>query len=125
MKSGIRTLIITFAICIAVVSLFTLAAVRIGETLWKDGASAEAIIPANISTASERTEKTLSEKPSYIIKLYDGNIGVFYSDAPDLPLIVSDINISGLRSADIGRLSDGIRAGSYQEVLQYLEDFNS
>lgn len=60
----------------------------------------------------------------FIIKTYHGNVGVFYGDE-EKPLYVTEIETGKMRRGDREMFDEGIVLGSYDEVLQVLEDFNS
>lgn len=67
---------------------------------------------------------TSYETAAYILKEQDGYVAVFSSNANNL-LEVTSIPVSSLRQADRALLQNGIAAGSRQELLTLLEDFNS
>lgn len=63
----------------------------------------------------------------YLVKEYQGEIGVFYLnpvDGNDLKQII-DINVAQLRQDDREKLKQGIQVDSEKELVQLIEDFIS
>ncbi len=63
-----------------------------------------------------------ADKNGYYLSVNEGYVSVFYND--DV-IYTSDIKADSLRSIDREMLEAGIKAESYEEVLQMLEDFGS
>lgn len=70
-------------------------------------------------------EMTAEVKYSYVLRLHNGNVAVFYGEDQKQPIFETEIAMSGLRQTDAEKLKKGITADSYEEVLRLLEDFNS
>ncbi len=79
--------------------------------------SAIAVIPA-VAVGSE-------EEKYYLIRAYNGHIAVFLGSDTDSAVIETTIEVDGLRAVDKDKLTQGIVAHSYEEVLKLLEDFGS
>ena len=62
---------------------------------------------------------------TYILKAYDGRIAVFSSENPGKPVSETDILISSLRAVDQKKLTAGIHAETYEQIVRLLEDFGS
>ena len=63
----------------------------------------------------------------YILKEYNGKLGVFYQYPPhdsELHQII-DMNVEHFRQEDRGKLKNGIEINSDEELAQILEDFTS
>ena len=62
---------------------------------------------------------------SFVLRLNGGYIDVYLADRQEEPVARVEIDESALRAADRQLLRHGIDAGSYEEALSLLEDFNS
>lgn len=142
MKSGTKTVLacaVVFAVSFALTGLVmgvgegaaepyalsgpadvTQAAVTAGTTV-SAGAAADAV-SAGADAISE-TDKT--PEGGYILRVYEGNVAVFYGDFQTVPAIETNISAEDLRSADRKLLESGIRVPAYEDVVKLLEDFNS
>ena len=121
MKKGINVALICLAI-------FAVSFGTTGLIVGTGDAKADAIDNNIISTLSEKPEIITADKTmktEYILRNYDGHIGIFYGEFDKVPAIETDIQVSTLREIDQKLLEDGIRADSYEEILKLLEDFNS
>lgn len=66
------------------------------------------------------------ESPArYTLREHNGFIAVFCDDIYGEPIIETDISTSMLRAVDREKLSNGINADSYEQILSLLEDFGS
>lgn len=110
MNKTLKTLILyfaAFASALMIVALAVTAAIK----------SATAVVPA--AAAGSEGEK------SYLLRAYNGHIAVFFGEDTDSAVIETTIEVDGLRTVDKEKLSQGIVAHSYEEVLKLLEDFGS
>ena len=64
------------------------------------------------------------EKEVYWIREYKGKLGVFRGAGKE-PVSVFDVYVSTLPPYDRGQLEQGVKAGSYQELLRRIEDYTS
>lgn len=60
----------------------------------------------------------------YIVKLYDGKIGIF-SSGSSVPGQVLDINVALLPQSEQARLADGIQVKTHDELLSLIENYTS
>jgi len=75
-------------------------------------------------SAEPFTEKTSTAAHTFILREYNGGIGVFES-AEDIPFITLDVPISALRTTDADRLRSGITVEGELELARLIEDFDS
>ena len=68
--------------------------------------------------------ETDSSAAAFTVRAYNGVVAVF-SDGFDEPAFETDIDVSKLRGYDRELLEHGIKIGSYNELLQLLEDFSN
>lgn len=61
----------------------------------------------------------------YILGEKDGNIAIFSSSEPSVPLSITNIELSQLRQADQSLVSIGITVANEEELMQLLEDLGS
>jgi hypothetical protein len=112
-KAKIRMALGCFLIVAAVASAVSALAV---ETKNVHGKSFEEI---------EYREETDDVREGFILKEYEGYIGIFSPGFEKIPITVTDIEVSTLREADKQLLRAGIFAASREEMMQLLEDFGS
>jgi hypothetical protein len=74
--------------------------------------------------ASAPADPIVTAAGGYVLKDCDGKIAVF-TPTGDEPLIVTDIDLAGLRSHDAKLLAGGIAVGDYEKLLKALEDFDA
>lgn len=60
----------------------------------------------------------------YTLREHLGMIAVFI-DGSNEPMLITDIDVAGLREYDRQQLVGGIGAATYEDVLRFLEDFGS
>ena len=60
----------------------------------------------------------------YIVKLYNGRIGIF-SSGSSVPDSVLDINVTLLPQSEQARLTDGIQVKTHDELLSLIENYTS
>jgi len=60
----------------------------------------------------------------YIVKLYNGRIGIF-SSGSSVPDSVLDINVTLLPQSEQARLTDGIQIKTHDELLSLIENYTS
>lgn len=61
----------------------------------------------------------------YIVRDYEGYVGVFDADRDRTPLQVTAIEVSALRQTDRDLLQGGISVGDREQLLLLLEDLGS
>lgn len=84
--------------------------------------------PQRVETkkSSFRYEPSCSvEEAEFVLREYDGCIGVFSPRSGDGPISVTDIELRSLREADREILSSGIAVADREELLSLLEDLGS
>ncbi|HHU22064.1 MAG TPA: hypothetical protein GXZ52_01390 [Clostridiales bacterium] len=114
MKTKIRIGLSCFLIVAAIVSAISALALE----------SKESIKNQNF-TVSESHEEDTGAKEGFILKEYEGYIGIFSPGFEKIPITVTDIEVSTLREADKELLAAGIYTSSREEMMQLLEDFGS
>lgn len=62
---------------------------------------------------------------AYILRDYEGYVGVFGADRAGAPLQVTAIEVSSLRQADRDLLRGGVSVGDREQLLLLLEDLGS
>ena len=65
------------------------------------------------------------EEAEFVLREYDGCIGVFSPQSDDGPITVTDIETRSLREADREIVKNGIAVADREELLSLLEDFGS
>lgn len=66
-----------------------------------------------------------AEEDAYLLREYDGYIGVYYPAEAEEPTTVTDIRVSDLPLADRLALSGGVGAEDYSAVIRLLEDYGA
>ena len=81
--------------------------------------------PAHTPTPTQNSSGQASTIKKYIIKTYQGKIGVYQITATGETSLASllDVDVSNLPQNDQKRLSEGIEVSSDMELLQLLEDY--
>jgi hypothetical protein len=62
---------------------------------------------------------------AFVLREYEGYVGVFEGGGGKTPLTVTDIAVDGLREADRDMLGAGIAVADRDELLTLLEDLGS
>ena len=62
---------------------------------------------------------------AYLLRAYDGYIGIYYPSTAERPTTVTGIRVRDLPAADRLALSEGVGAADYAAVLQLLEDYGA
>jgi hypothetical protein len=70
-------------------------------------------------------QASAAEDMPYLVREYEGYVGVFYPADSAMPTNVTDIPVSSLPLTDRLALVSGIGAADYSQVVQMLEDFGS
>lgn len=104
MKLGLK---IALCVLLAVFAAVSLTAVLSGL----------GVIPARAAPASA--------EGAYLLREWEGHIGVFCPPGSDTPTTVTDIRVRDLPLADRISLMSGVSAEDYQEVIRLLEDYGS
>ena len=104
MKLGLKIALCVFLVIFAAVSLTTVL-------------TSLGVIPALATPASA--------EGAYLLREWEGYIGVFCPPASQTPTTVTDIRVRDLPLADRLSLVGGVSAEDYQEVVRLLEDFGS
>lgn len=105
---------------IGVAGLFAVIAVSLALLA---ALSSESLIAQAISSRSGVVQTNSYD--SYVLRDYDGYIGIYYVGDSSAPVTVTDIETGSLRSVDREMLTEGIYAGSQEELLSLLEDLGS
>ena len=62
---------------------------------------------------------------TYVLREYDGYIGVFYPGDAEAPSAVTDIRVKELPLGDRMELAAGVSVSDYGAVLRLLEDYGA
>ena len=76
------------------------------------------------SQESEGLPAMTSRTETYVVKIYQGKIGVFM-DEEDIPFHVIDVEVSSLPKADQILLTNGIYVSDSSQLNGILEDYES
>ena len=74
--------------------------------------------------AANSSESPEPSQPAYVLREYDGKLGVFPADS-DTPQEVIDVPISLLPPYDQAQLRSGVPAANDAELSRLLEDYTS
>lgn len=74
--------------------------------------------------AASSSETPAPSQPAYILREYDGKLGIFPADS-DTPQEVIDVPISLLPPYDQAELRSGVPAADDAELSRLLEDYTS
>ncbi|MDR0916803.1 MAG: hypothetical protein LBN02_06395 [Oscillospiraceae bacterium] len=105
------------ALAVALTLVFGIAAASV--TAFRKPA-AETVFAPN-PPASDIAE---TATPSYTLRVTDGFVAV-YTDASDTPMLVTDIDVSHLRRADLEMFESGIVLHSYEQLVELLQDYSN
>lgn len=61
----------------------------------------------------------------YVLRDYEGLVAVFVENDPELPMTVTDIQVSTLRELDRQLLEKGLKINSHEKLVMTLEDLGS
>lgn len=61
----------------------------------------------------------------YVLRDYEGYVAVFIENEPDLPMTVTDIQVSTLREFDQILLQTGMKVQTHERLTMMLEDLGS
>ena len=128
------------AVAVGCTALILLSAVWISSALSQSetavSSSLTPSIPVN-STANEEssqenlTNSSSSEKPvstseemEYILKAYEGHIGIF-REGESIPIEEMDVSLEDLPQADQEMLREGIPAKDKESLRSIMEDYES
>ena len=92
--------------------LMLFAALSLGSVLTGLGILRSPSAPANTDTA-------------YVLKTWEGRIGVFCPPGADTPTTVTEIRVRDLPLSDRLALTAGVEASDYGQVIRLLEDYGS
>lgn len=62
---------------------------------------------------------------SYVLRDYEGYVAIFVENEPELPVTVTDIQVSTLRELDRRLLVTGMKVKGQEELVMILEDIGS
>jgi len=86
-----------------------------------------AVVTVQIATARGETIQTMSqvqEDEGYLLKAYEGYVGVYYS-GEDYPALITDISLDTLRAHDRELMEAGYQVANRDELMKVLEDLGS
>lgn len=89
---------------------------------------AAAVIFSSMALSSNGNSAQPAEAASdaaYILREWNGYIGIFYANDLKKPFSVTDIQIATLRENDRQMLSVGIEADTQEQLMRLLEDYGS
>lgn len=119
-------------LCLLAAVAFTLLTLKVALD-FKEGATQKpnqmptvaAQPPASSSSPpTDPAHEADNASPEFVLRSYEGKIAVFRPD-DSKPLEVLDIYVTHLPDLDIERLEAGIPVRDQDELLRYLEDFDS
>ena len=76
------------------------------------------------ATATPLPTVSSEEAGGYILREYNGEIGIFSSDS-SVPLRIIEVKVSSLPDGDRSALSDGVYAANEDELNKRIEDYSS
>ena len=68
---------------------------------------------------------TVSADAAYVLKTWEGCVGVFCPPGADTPTTVTEIRVRDLPLSDRLALAAGVEASDYGQVVRLLEDYGS
>lgn len=77
------------------------------------------------SGAVSSLSEVQDDNQGYIVKEYEGFVGVYYNNGEDYPAIITEISLDNLRQYDRELIETGFEIGSRNELMQLLEDLGS
>lgn len=80
---------------------------------------------SSLGYADGENDESVSEGVCYVLRDYEGHVAVFVEDDPDIPMTVTDIQVSTLRELDRDTLSTGLKVRSQERLMMILEDLGS
>jgi len=86
-----------------------------------------AVVTVQIAAARGETIQTMSqvqEDEGYLLKAYEGYVGVYYS-GEDYPALITDISLDTLRAHDRELMEAGYQVANRDELMKVLEDLGS
>jgi hypothetical protein len=107
---------------IAVFLIFVIAAVYCAVTAF--AYSGESPKSEGIDEAAVTEQGSISEE-EFILKEYEGYIGIFSGANSKTPMAMTDIDVDTLRAIDRELLKDGVRVKGREEMAALLEDLGS
>ena len=125
--------LLSLGVCTAAVLLCMIAVlsggIRNDETMKNDPSkiSEEWIHSTSKSSSSQENRETaasVSEEETFLVKEYQGHIGVF-SNSSELPFQEIPVDVESLPKTDQLLLAQGIHAANKQELNRVLEDYES
>ena len=73
----------------------------------------------------DRPRAAAAEEQDYLLREYEGYIGIYYPAESEYPTTVTNIRVRDLPLTDRVELAAGIGAEDYGSVIQLLEDFGA
>lgn len=61
----------------------------------------------------------------YVLRDYEGYVAIFVENEPELPMTVTDIQVSTLRELDRKMLVTGMKVDDHEGLVMLLEDLGS
>lgn len=121
---------ISLAVC-AVVILLGFALFAENQMQIKNSSSAQSINEQSHFTSNAVSSQEsgglpamTSQAETYVVKIYQGKIGVFMGEE-DIPFHVIDVEVSSLPKADQVLLTNGIYVSDSSQLNGILEDYES
>lgn len=80
---------------------------------------------------SDRVENSVQDSQApgennrYVLRDYEGYVAVFVENEPELPVTVTDIQVSTLRQLDRNMLATGMKVDTHEGLMMLLEDLGS
>jgi len=73
----------------------------------------------------EASVQAAETENSYVLRDYEGYVAIFVENEPELPVTVTDIQVSTLRELDRNLLVTGMKVEGHEELVMLLEDIGS
>jgi len=111
-------------ILLSIIIIISIILTVISATLYhqiKDLYTTTNELRKSVKTLYTVSEKSESETTVFLLKEYDGNIGIF--DSAGVLIDVIDVQIKSLPEADRNMLRTGIYAFSQNELMSLIEDY--
>jgi hypothetical protein len=83
------------------------------------------VLLAALSLAVGVLSASAAEDSVYLVREYEGYVGVFYPAQAETPTNCTNIRVKDLPWSDRVELASGIGFSDYSQVVQLLEDFGS
>ena len=124
-----KRILVLLLLVIAIIIIFILLRYPQNGKELNSGTPSSNILYNSTAIASSSQESSgiiamASKTDVYMLKEYEGRIGVYHND-DDIPYQQIDVDVSSLPDADQKLLKDGIKVYSIQDLNNRIEDYAS